>query len=65
MMKSNIDEPHIDAAVCIYMGLMLLNGLIPRSLTPSFSEYLAFTKVRIMSATKEMDVTGGVSLDEY
>lgn len=35
------------------------------SLTPSFSEYLAFTKVRIMSATKEMDVTGGVSLDEY
>lgn len=65
MMKSNIDEPHIDAAVCIYMGLMLLNGLIQRSLTLSFSEYLAFTKVRIMSATKEMDVTGGVSLDEY
>lgn len=65
MMKSNIDEPHIDAAVCIYMGLMLLNGLIQKSLTPSFSEYLAFTKVRIMSATKEIDVTGGVSLDEY
>ncbi len=65
MMKSNIDEPHIDAAVCIYMGLMLLNGLIQRSLTPSFSEYLAFIKVRIMSATKEMEVTGGVSLDEY
>lgn len=65
MMKSNIDEPHIDAAVCIYMGLMLLNGLIQRLLTPSFSEYLAFTKVRIMSATKEMKVTGGVSLDEY
>ena len=64
-MKSNIDEPHIDAAVCIYMGLMLLNGLIQRSLTPSFSEYLAFTKVRIMSATNEMKVTGGVSLDEY
>lgn len=65
MMKSNIDEPHIDAAVCIYMGLMLLKGLIQRLLIPSFSDYLAFTKVRIMSATKEIDVTGGVSLDEY
>lgn len=65
MMKSNIDEPHIDATVCIYMGLMLLKGLIQRLLIPSFSDYLAFTKVRIMSATKEMEMTGGVSLDEY
>ena len=65
MMKSNIDEPHIDAAVCIYMGLMLLKGLIQRLLIPSFSDYLAFTKVCIMSATKEMEMTGGVSLDEY
>ena len=65
MMKSNIDEPHIDAAVCIYMGLMLLKGLIQRLLIPSFSDYLAFTKVRIMSATKEIKLTGGVSLDEY
>ncbi|MDU3819265.1 MAG: hypothetical protein E7G66_02120 [Veillonella sp.] len=65
MMKSNIDEPHIDAAVCIYMGLMLLKGLIQRLLIPSFSDYLAFTKVRIMSATKEMEMTGGISLDEY
>ena len=65
MMKSNIDEPHIDATVCIYMGLMLLKEPIQRSLTPSFSDYLAFTKVRIMSATKEMEMTGGVSLDEY
>ena len=64
-MKSNIDEPHIDATVCIYMGLMLLKEPIKRSLTPSFSDYRAFTKVRIMSATKEIDVTGGVSLDEY
>lgn len=64
-MKSNIDEPHIDATVCIYMGLMLLKGLIQRLLIPSFSDYLAFTKVRIMSATKEMEMTGGVSLDEY
>jgi hypothetical protein len=64
-MKSNIDEPHIDAAVCIYMGLMLLKGLIQRLLIPSFSDYLAFTKVRIMSATKEMEMTGGISLDEY
>lgn len=64
-MKSNIDEPHIDATVCIYMGLMLLKGLIQRSITPSFSDYQAFTKIRIMSATKEMKVTGGVSLDEY
>ena len=65
MMKSNIDEPHIDAAVCIYMGLMLLKGLIQRSITPSFSDYQAFTKIRIMSSTQEIDVTGGVSLDEY
>ena len=65
MMKSNIDEPHIDATVCIYMGLMLLKEPIKRSLTPSFSDYLAFTKVRIMSSTQEIDVTGGVSLDEY
>ena len=65
MMKSNIDEPHIDAAVCIYMGLMLLKGLIQRLLIPSVSDYLAFTKVRIMSATKEMEMTGGISLDEY
>ena len=64
-MKSNIDEPHIDATVCIYMGLMLSNGLIQRSITPSFSDYRAFTKVRIMSATKEIKLTGGVSLDEY
>lgn len=65
MMKSNIDEPHIDATVCIYMGLILLKGLIQRSITPSFSDYRAFTKVRIMSATKEIKLTGGVSLDEY
>lgn len=64
-MKSNIDEPHIDATVCIYMGLMLLKGLIQRSITPSFSDYQAFTKIRIMSLTQEIDVTGGVSLDEY
>lgn len=64
-MKSNIDEPHIDATVCIYMGLMLLKGLIQRSITPSFSDYQAFTKVRIMSSTQEIDVTGGVSLDKY
>lgn len=64
-MKSNIDEPHIDATVCIHMGLMLLKGLIQRSITPSFSDYQAFTKVRIMSSTQEIDVTGGVSLDEY
>jgi hypothetical protein len=43
----------------------LLKGLIQRLLIPSFSDYLAFTKVRIMSATKEMEMTGGVSLDEY
>jgi len=49
----------------MYMGLMLLKGLIQRLLIPSFSDYLAFTKVRIMSATKEMEMTGGVSLDEY
>lgn len=64
-MKSNIDEPHIDVTVCIYMGLMLLKGLIQKSITPSFSDYRAFTKVRIMSATKEIKLTGGVSLDEY
>ena len=64
-MKSNIDEPHIDATVCIYMGLMLLKGLIQRSITPSFSDYRAFTKVRIMSATKEIKLTGGISLDKY
>lgn len=64
-MKSNIDEPHIDATVCIYMGLMLLKELIQKSITPSFSDYRAFTKVRIMSATKEIKLTGGVSLDEY
>jgi len=64
-MKSNIDEPHIDATVCIYMGLMLLKGLIQRSITPSFSDYQAFTKIRIMSSTQEIDVTGGVSLDKY
>ena len=64
-MKSNIDEPHIDATVCIYMGLMLLKGLIQRSITPSFSDYQAFTKIHIMSSTQEIDVTGGVSLDKY
>ena len=64
-MKSNIDEPHIDATVCIYMGLMLLKGLIQKSITPSFSDYQAFTKIRIMSSTQEIDVTGVVSLDEY
>lgn len=64
-MKSNIDEPHIDATVCIYMGLMLLKELIQKSITPSFSDYRAFTKVRIMSVTKEIKLTGGVSLDEY
>ena len=46
-------------------GAHVVKGLIQKSLTPSFSDYRAFTKVRIMSATKEIKLTGGVSLDEY
>lgn len=34
-------------------------------LIPSFSDYPTFTMVRIMNATKQIIVWGGVSLDEY
>lgn len=46
-------------------GAHIVKRTIQRLLTPSFSDYRAFKKVRIMSSTKKVKQMGGVSLDEY
>lgn len=46
-------------------GAHIVKRTIQRLLTPSFSDYRAFKKVRIMSLTKKVEQMGGVSLDEY